>query len=275
MTNLETTHRTLSDSLREGKLPQAEALGYAVALAQELSRIHAAGRIHGALSPEAIVLKDGGLELLPADAGGEVTPYTAPEVLAGVPSDVPSDVFSFGAVVYEMLSGHRAFEGDSPEALAKAIAESQPPSCGVAAIDGLILTCLAKDRAARFQRVEKILMELKLAAIAGRLGQLPATARWELVAARLEGDLCNVQRMLAQQAAAVDSLRAEMKRSEGLLGWVVDILEVLQTNALDQSPGAAAADRNPSWPEDAGTRRDLPATEKQRARRSADEFIAA
>jgi hypothetical protein len=66
-----------------------------------------------------------------------------------------------------------------------------------------------------------------------------------------------------------------MKRSEGLLGWVVDILEVLQTNALDQSPGAAAADGNPSWPEDAGTRRDLPATEKQRARRSADEFIAA
>jgi len=275
MTNLETTHRSLSDCLREGKLPQAEALEYAVALGQELCRIHAAGRIHGALSPEAIVLKDGGLELLPADAGGEITPYTAPEVLAGVPSDVLSDVFSFGAVVYEMLSGRRAFEGDSPEALAKAIAESQPPSCGVAAIDGLIQTCIAKDRGARFQRVEKILMELKLAAIAGRLGQLPATARWEVVAARLESELCNVQRSLALQAAAVDSLRAEMKRNEGLLGWVVDILEVLQTSALDQSPGAGAADGNPSWPEDAGTRPDPQAAKTQRARRPADEFIAA
>jgi hypothetical protein len=275
MTNSETSHRNLSDCLLEGKLPQAEALGYAVALAQELCRIHAAGRIHGALSPEAIVLKEGGLELLAADTGGEVTPYTAPEVLAGAPSDVPSDVFSFGAVVYEMLSGRRAFEGDSPEALAEAIAGSQPTSCGVAAIDGLIQTCLAKDRGARFQRVEKILMELKLAAIAGRLGQLPATARWEVAAARLESELCNVQRALAQQAAATESLRAEMKRSESLLGWVVDILEVLQTNALDQSPGAAAADGDPSWPEAADTRQDSPAAKGQGARRPADDCAAA
>src|ERR1017187_6064899 len=147
MTNLEAPRRrTLSDYLHEGKLPQAEALGYAVALAQELGRIHAAGKIHGALLPAAIVLTEGGLELLPADTRGGVTPYTAPEVLAGAPSDVLSDVFSFGAVVYELLSGRRAFDGDSPEALAKAIAESQPTSCGPAAIDGLIQTCLAKDR---------------------------------------------------------------------------------------------------------------------------------
>src|ERR1035437_10216874 len=97
MTNLEAPRRrTLSDCLHEGKLPQAEALGYAVALAQELGRIHAAGKIHGALSPAAIVLTEGGLELLPADTRGEVTPYTAPEVLAGGPSDGLSDVFLFG-----------------------------------------------------------------------------------------------------------------------------------------------------------------------------------
>ena len=51
MTNLEMPRRTLLECLHEGKLPQAEALGYAVALAQELCRIHASGRIHGALSP--------------------------------------------------------------------------------------------------------------------------------------------------------------------------------------------------------------------------------
>src|ERR1035438_10183379 len=91
-------------------LPQAGALGSAVALAQELGRIHAAGKIHGALSPAAIVLTEGGLELLPADTPGEVTAYTAPEVLAGASRQGINDVFSFGAVVYEMLSGRRAFD---------------------------------------------------------------------------------------------------------------------------------------------------------------------
>ena len=275
MTNLEAPRRrTLSDCLHEGKLPQAEALGYAVALAQELGRIHAAGKIHGALLPAAIALTEGGLELLPADTRGEVTPYTAPEVLAGAPSDVLGDVFSFGAVVYELLSGRRAFDGDSPEALAKAIAESQPTSCGPAAIDGLIQTCLAKDRGARFQRMEKILLELKLAAIAGRLGQLPAVARWETVAVRLENDLRDAQRSLALQAAAIDSFRAEMKRNESLLGWVVDILEVLQTNALDPTRGVAAANGNSAWPEVAGTRRDSSVAEVHQMHRSANEFAA-
>ena len=267
MTMLETTHRTLLDCLHEGKLPQEEALGYAVALAQELGRIHAAGRIHGALSPAVIALTESGLELLPGDTHGGVTPYTAPEVLAGAPCDVLSDVFAFGAVVYEMLSGRPAFAGDSPESLAHAIAGSQPPSCGVAAIDGLIQTCIAKDRGARFQRVEKILMELKLAAIAGRLGQLPPVARWEIAAARLESELRDAQHSLAAQAAALDSFRAEMKRNEGLLVWVVDILEVLQTSALDQPRGAVTAGGAPSWD---GAGREFAAAGVHRVRRPAD-----
>jgi hypothetical protein len=76
------------------------------------------------------------------------------------------------------------------------------------------------------------------------------------VAVRLENDLRDAQRSLALQAAAIDSFRAEMKRNESLLGWVVDILEVLQTNALDPTQGVAAANGNSSWPEVAGTRRD-------------------
>jgi serine/threonine protein kinase len=233
MNTLETS-RTLLDCQSEGKLSQSDALGYAVSLAQELGRLHAAGRTHGGLSPAVIVVNESGVELLPAVSDGEITPYTAPEVLTGAPSDVLSDIFSFGAVVYEMLAGRRAFDGDSAEAIAHAIAETQPPSCGGPALDRLIQTCLAKDPGARFQRVEKILMQLKLASIAARCGQLPAMTRWELADAHLEGEVRGVQTFQQQQASAIESIRTDMKRTEGLLEWVVEILEVLQSNVLDQ-----------------------------------------
>jgi serine/threonine protein kinase len=210
-----------------------------------------------------IVLTEFGLELRPPLLRGEVTPYAAPEVLAGTPGDVLSDIFSFGAVVYEMLSGRRAFDGDSPEALAEAIAKSQPPSCGGAALDRLVHTCLAKDRAARFQRMEKILMEFKLVATAMRGGPLPAMSRWEVADGQLRTEVFqrldvyeknlaeleqrtrlqpgtdsamrDVQHSLGLQAAAIDSMKADLKRQEDLVAWVVDLLEAFQSNALDQS----------------------------------------
>jgi serine/threonine protein kinase len=204
---------------------------------------------------------------LPPLSHGEVTPYTAPEVVAGAASDVLSDIFSFGAVVYEMLAGRRAFDDDSPEALAQAIAESQPPACGSAALNRLVHTCLAKDRGSRFQRMDKILVELKLVATATRSGQMPAMSRWEMADAQLRSEvlLCleahekklaelgpaprsamrDVQHSLGLQAAAIDSMRADLKRLEDLVAWVVDLLEALQSNALDQSQRTAASDVKP------------------------------
>ena len=274
MNNVETPRRTLSDCLHEGKLPETEALGYAVALAQELCRLHAEGRVHGGLSPSAVVLTEAGLQLLPADEFGESAPYMAPEVVAGAPCDVLSDVFSFGAMVYEMLSGRRAFDGPNPDALHQAIAESTPPPCGGAAFNAMIQTCLAKDPSARFHRVEKILMELRLAAIAGRLAQLPAIARWDTVAASLESDLRDVRRSLALQTAAIDSFQTEMKRNESLLGWVVDILEVLQINAMDQR-GAPSNGGHASWPAIPDTLRDSPAAQTWPVQGSEAEFAPA
>jgi eukaryotic-like serine/threonine-protein kinase len=258
MTTPDMPRRTLLDCLAEGKLSLSEALGHAVVLAQELCRIHAAGRAHGALSPAAIVVADSGLELLPALSAGEVTPYTAPELLAGAPGDALSDIFSFGAVVYEMVAGRRAFEGDTPEALAEAIAASQPPSCGGAALDRLIQTCLAKDPGTRFQRMDKVLMELQLSATAARSGRLPAMNRWEAADAQLRTELYlrlevhekklaeleqrtrtehapetamrDVQHSLGLQAVAIDSMRADLKRQEDLVTWVVELLEELQSN---------------------------------------------
>ena len=59
-----------------------------------------------------------------------VTPYSAPEVLQGEPADARSDVFSFGALVFEMLTGRRAFDGMSQTELKLALCNQAPPSSG-------------------------------------------------------------------------------------------------------------------------------------------------
>jgi hypothetical protein len=187
-------------------MPAPEAERYAMILAEALRKIHDAGQVHGSLSPASIVLIGAGLELLPpAHTEGTITPYTAPELLQGRPADYGSDVFAFGAVVYEMFSGRRAFEGDGPAALSAAINTSMPPSCGSPAVDRLLSNCLAKDPAARWQRMHKILMELKLLTVLARRAEAPPSVRRE------------------QAGAAV--LRAEMQQLEGRVAARLQAIE--------------------------------------------------
>ena len=172
--------RTLAQRLAQGKIPAPEAERYAMILAEALRRIHDAGQAHGGVSPASIVLIGSGLELGPArHTEGAITPYTAPELLEGRPPDSRSDLFAFGAVLYEMFSGRRAFEGEDPAALAKAINTSMPPSCGSFAVDRLVSNCLAKDPGARWQRMHKIQMELKLLTVLGRRAGAPASVSFE------------------------------------------------------------------------------------------------
>ena len=94
-----------------------EAERYAMILAEALRKIHEAGEVHGGVSPASIRLTGSGLELGPAPrTKGGITPYSAPELLQGQDADSRSDVFAFGAVAYEMFSGHRAFEGEGEAA---------------------------------------------------------------------------------------------------------------------------------------------------------------
>src|SRR6187399_3156086 len=118
---------TLAQRLSSGKLPAPEALRLAMLLADSLRKLHDVGRCHGALTPGHVLLTGGGLELLPAEEPAVAGPYTAPEVLQNGSPDQCSDIFSFGAILFEMLSGRRAFEnGDT---------ESGPPSSGSATVD--------------------------------------------------------------------------------------------------------------------------------------------
>jgi serine/threonine protein kinase len=162
--------KTLAQRLSEGRLPVAEALRYAMQLADCLRKLHDTGKVHGAVTPSNLVLAAGGVELLPAAEGwGEaITPYTAPEVVQGRPADASSDVFGFGAILFEMMTGRRAFDGESRVALAANLTETPAPSSGSPIVDRLVGPCLNKNPDARSPRMRKVMLELKVLMVAVR-----------------------------------------------------------------------------------------------------------
>lgn len=161
--------RTLAQRLAEGRIPVPDALRYSMQLAEALRKLHDESRVHGAVSPVSIAVNNGGVELMPAmTATGAVTPYTAPEVIAGRLPDTRSDIFSFGAVVYEMLTGRRAFEGAE---------RGKPAPSGSPAVDRFVGSCVAVDPPARLQSIKRVMMELKLLNAAARRAETPTAGR--------------------------------------------------------------------------------------------------
>ena len=129
--------QTLADRLVKGALPVNQAIKYTIEIATALDVAHRHGIIHRDLKPGNIMLTKTGVKLL--DFGlaklktrqgplGDTTmvkgtgvgtllgtmPYMAPEQIEGRDVDARSDIFSLGAVIYEMVTGQRAFKGDSP-----------------------------------------------------------------------------------------------------------------------------------------------------------------
>ncbi|MGH9821786.1 MAG: protein kinase domain-containing protein [Blastocatellia bacterium] len=188
--------KTLADRLGTGKLPLKEALELSVQIADALRAAHRKGIIHRDLKPANIkitpegrvkVLDFGLAKQVPADligpelkiaesaqfmtATGVIvgTPaYMSPEQAVGESTDARSDIFSFGAVVYEMVTGTRPFSGQSVSTLLKAVLSSSPtpprqlrPETP-AALDGLIKKAMCKDREQRVQSMETLWAELNL-----------------------------------------------------------------------------------------------------------------
>lgn len=178
------TSKTLSQRLSEGRLPVPEVLRYAQSLGEALRRLHERGVVHGAICPSNILLKESAVELCAADTEPGVTPYTAPEVLAGRVVDTTSDIFSFGAVVYEMLTGRKAFDGSTPTELVASIVGGQPAPTGSPAVDRLMEICLTKDPAARCQRIQRVLIELRFLAN-GRRNRASRSSRREAAPSEL------------------------------------------------------------------------------------------
>jgi eukaryotic-like serine/threonine-protein kinase len=172
---------------RHGRgLPVREALSIAAAVADGLAFAHQHGVVHQDVKPGNIMLTPSGVKLLDfgvarlrraghavdvtmtAPVGGSkasgTLPYMAPEQLRGE-VDARSDLFALGAVLYEMLTGTRAFVAESPSALAARITEHDPPvlppNVATPALARLVAKCLARDPARRWQTAADLADELR------------------------------------------------------------------------------------------------------------------
>jgi Tol biopolymer transport system component/predicted Ser/Thr protein kinase len=202
---------TLAHRLQKGSLPLEQVLQYAIEISDALDKAHRKGVTHRDLKPGNIMLTKTGTKLLDfglAKLKQEATPanvplselptakdpltaqgtilgtlqYMAPEQLEGKEVDARTDIFAFGAVVYEMATGKRAFEGKSQASLMVAILEREPPAMSSLqpmtppAVDRVVKKCLRKERDDRWQSARDVTDELKWIAEGGSAITLAPTA---------------------------------------------------------------------------------------------------
>ena len=184
---------TLRGRLDAGTIPQRQALDYALQIVKGLSAAHEKGIVHRDLKPDNVfVSKDGHVKILdfglakkvetagpeeqtsaPTGAGhtdaGTVMGtmgYMSPEQVRGLPVDHRSDIFSFGTILYEMLSGKKAFKKTTASDTIAAILKEDPPELTQSgrnispALDHIVRHCLEKDRGRRFHSAHDIAFAL-------------------------------------------------------------------------------------------------------------------
>jgi Tol biopolymer transport system component len=186
---------TLALRLQRGPLPVREVIWYAIQIAEALDHAHRHGIVHRDLKPANVMLTERGVKVLdfglatlrataplqmPLDAtpiaGRELAServllgtvqYMAPERLEGTDADAASDIFAFGATMYEMATGRRPFESNSPAGVIAAILRSEPPPPSTVrpelppSIDWVIQKALAKNRDARWRAAGDIVEILR------------------------------------------------------------------------------------------------------------------
>jgi serine/threonine protein kinase len=204
---------TLADRLHRGALPLDEALKIGIEIADALNKAHARGIVHRDLKPANIMLTKNGTKLMDfglakpapglrtASGASPLTPntptmsvavlsgsaspltqkgtvvgtfqYMAPEVLQGAEADARSDIFSFGCVIYEMVTGRRAFEGKSQFSVLGAILDKEPERISAVLpsspprLDETVWRCLAKNPEQRYGCMHDVRIQLEALSEAG------------------------------------------------------------------------------------------------------------
>ena len=199
---------SLADRLARGPLATPEVLRIGTQIADALDRAHRAGIIHRDLKPGNIMLAKSGAKLLDfglaratglePDAGGRSSSptmsrpltaegtivgtfqYLSPEQLEGNEADARSDIWALGCVLYDMITGRRAFAGKSQASLISAIMSAEPapiaPSVPLnpPALERLVRACLAKDAEERIQTAHDVKLPLQWIAEGGSQAGVPA-----------------------------------------------------------------------------------------------------
>jgi len=188
---------TLADRLRKGPLPLEQVLKSGIEICEGLEKAHKSGVVHRDLKPGNIMLTKSGAKLMDFGLAKPVLPasppssgltqtiatpqhplttegmvvgtfqYMAPEQLEGREADARSDIFALGAVLYEMVTGKRAFEGKTTASTIAAILAADPPPISSvqplspSALETTVKSCLAKDPDERLQTVHDVKLQLR------------------------------------------------------------------------------------------------------------------
>ena len=263
---------TLADRLRRGSIPLDQALRYGAEIAEGLDAAHRRGVVHRDLKPGNIMLTKSGAKLMdfglakaiaanpisaeltatmtspnptPLTQQGTIVgtfQYMAPEQVQGKEADARSDIFSLGAVLYEMASGKRAFEGKTLVSVAAAILEKEPETLKTLqpttppSLERAIRKCLAKDPDARWQSAGDLASELKWISEGGAVSGMraapgaseiplkPSLLPWALAAVALLAAIAlgilhfavhDAKPVVRTQIAASDKLQFEFVGDQG------------------------------------------------------------
>jgi WD40 repeat protein len=202
---------TLRSALAGGKLSPRRAIDTALQIAHGLAAAHEKGIVHRDLKPENLfVTKDGRVKILdfglakltqidgaggqqsnlPTESAGTepgvvmgTLAYMSPEQVKGTPADARSDIFSFGAILYEMLSGQRAFHGDSAAETMAAILREEPPDLSLTnqsispGVERIVRHSIEKNPEQRFHSAHDLAFALEaLSSASGQNSAIPGKA---------------------------------------------------------------------------------------------------
>ncbi len=247
---------TLSDRLAKGPLPREQTLKCGIEVADALDKAHRQGIVHRDLKPGNVMLTKSGVKLLdfglakamaPASQQSGLTSlptmagarnltqegtilgtfqYMSPEQLEGKEADARSDIFAFGAVLYEMATGRKAFSGTSQASLISAIMKEDPAPISTVqpmtppALDRVVRTCLAKEPDERWQSAGDLRSELKWIAGGSQAGvPAPVASRrksrervaWGIAAAALIAAIAAGAMLLRRSASETRVVRLSLE----------------------------------------------------------------